>query len=410
MGNKLYIFFSYDVSNVGGVQLYMRAKALWLIQHGWIVKIVHSINGKILIKEYDYFCRLYMPEMFFPAYFYWNNKREQVLSKIQKYIGGTYSEFVIESHSYGLATWGELVAKHNNAKNFVYIIDENPIVDALGNEYMQFKYNRGEIAGIVNTTIPKLLESSNLEFSKGNCQLSAYHCNDCIFDIDFTSFVKQKGFTIGLFGRLEKEYMKNTSAEIIKFIRQCPNQYFNIIYVGGERDGSMIKNSLAEKYSDIQNADVYFTGFIFPIAKDFVDSFDVSISGAGAAWALTREGIPTIVVDPRDCLSSGILGVTTKASIFSDDDKKPISYWLQEVFSSKGKFIPKIMADNNEYDEHLLMIEKGSNEKKYNTVFFHCKGFYLIIQKLICSIFSAEYIIKILKIKALLVKKVKRYL
>lgn len=400
MKKKLYLFFSYDVANVGGVQLYMRAKALWLIERGWKVIIIHSIGGKILIMDYEQLNRLFLPEIFFPANFYWDKKRESILSRILKFIEGNYSKIIVESHSYGLATWGEIIAQRNGAKHFVYIIDENPEVGALDQKYLEFKYNRGEVAGIVGEIIPKLLNNPGFVLSKGNCKLGAYHCDDCILDAPFTPFFKNDGYNIGLIGRLEKEYIKGTPGEIITFLRQHEDVLFNVVYVGGEREGDSIKGKLQEAYAGTKNVDVYFTGFMFPIAKDLVHSFDVCISGAGAAGALTKDGLTTIVVDPRDCLSSGVLGVTTKSVLFCEGEKKPISYWLNEVYTAKDKYLPQIERAYKGYEDHFAMIENGSKVKEYNTDYLNSKGVYLIFQKFVCSVFFPSFVIKMLHLKA----------
>jgi hypothetical protein len=405
MKDKLYLFFTYDVANVGGVQLYMRAKALWLIERGWEVKIIHSVGGKILIMDYEQLDRLFLPEFFFPAYFYWNKKRERILSRVVGFIDGNYSEIIVESHSYCLATWGEIIAQRTGVKHFVYIIDENPIVDALGQKYLEFKYNRGEVAGIVEETIPKLLNNTGFVLSKGNCKLIAYHCNDCIIEAPFTPFIKNNGYNIGLIGRLEKEYMKDTPQELITFLQQHENVHFNVVYVGGEKGGDNIKGKLQKHYANSKNVDVYFTGFMFPIVKGLIHSFDVCISGAGTAWALTCDGLTTIVVDPRDCFSSGVLGITTKSALFCEEEKKPISYWLNEVYTAKEKYLPQREERTYiGYKDHFAMIENSSKVKEYNTDYLYSKGAYLVLQKFVCSVFSPSFVMKMLNLKAKLHK------
>lgn len=50
--NKCYIFFTDSIVNIGGGQLYVKAKMEYLHREGWTVYIYSHINGEILIREF----------------------------------------------------------------------------------------------------------------------------------------------------------------------------------------------------------------------------------------------------------------------------------------------------------------------------------------------------------------------
>lgn len=402
--NKKYIFLTHDIANVGGLQLYLRAKTAWLLERGWDVRIFHSISGRILIEDFNNYTHYYVPELFEPAYFYWRGKRERILRGLLDEVSESYQEIIIEAHSVGHATWGELLAERLNAKNFIYIIDEMPSINPAELPFMRFKYERKEVAGIVKQTVFNAFRTVGFEVSQDGPLMEAYHCNDCVLDVAFTPFVKQKGYTIGLFGRLEKEYMRYTVDDIVAFLNRHKEEHFNVLYVGGEREGNTIKEELGRKYNSIHHADVYFTGFMFPLPKKLVNEFDVCIAGAGASWAITREGVPTITVDPNDNLSSGVLSVTTMNSIFSDDTKDIVENWLEKVYQNHDAYIPHLEARAVGYEKHFEMINGSEQSKQYNTSFLEAKGVYLTVQRFVCSLFSGESVKRILEIKSVITK------
>lgn len=397
--NKEYIFLTHEIANIGGLQLYLRSKAEWLLEKGWDVRIIHSLEGRTLISDFNNYEHYYVPELFEPAYFYWKGKREKILKHLLSVVSGSYQDIIIESHTAGHATWGELLAERLDAKNFIYIIDEKTTINPAELAFMRFKYERREVVGIVKQTVPNAFRTAGFEVSQDGPVMVAYHCNDCVLDVAFSPFVKQERYTIGLFGRLEKEYMKYTADDIVAFLNRHKEVSFNVIYVGGERVGNTIKEELERKYNSIHNADVYFTGFIFPLPKSLVKEFDICIAGAGASWAITREGVPTITVDPNDNLSSGVLSVTTMNSLFSDGAKDSVENWLEKVYQNHDVYIPHYKSNTGGYENHFEMIYGSEQSKHYNTSFLEAKGTYLNVQRLVCSLFSGENVKRILEIK-----------
>lgn len=402
--DKEYIFLTHDIANIGGLQLYIRAKTEWLLERGWDVRIFHSIGGRILIEDFNNYEHYYVPELFEPAYFYWKRKRGKIQCGLLDKISGNYQKIIFESHSVGHATWGEMLAERLNAKNFIYIIDEKPSINPAELAFMRYKYERREVAGIVKETVPNAFRTAGFDVSQDGPLMPAYHCNDCVLDVAFTPFVKRKGYTIGLFGRLEKEYMRYTADDIVAFLDRHKEDHFNVIYVGGERDGNTIKEELERKYNDIHHADVYFTGFMFPLPRRLVNEFDVCIAGAGASWAITREGVPTITVDPNDNLSSGVLSVTTMNSIFSDGTKDKVESWLEKVYQTHDAYIPHYKSVADSYEKHFEMIDGSEQSKQYDTSFLEAKGAYLTVQRLVCSLFSGKMVKRVLEIKSKITK------
>lgn len=391
---KLYIFFSYTINNVGGTQLYLRAKINYLERDNWDIIIFYYQDGLLQIKEFNKFKTYRIIELEYPANYYYNNKRSNILNSILSKIKNDYDKIIIESHTISLASWAEIVSQSINSKHFIYFVDESPHVISSYRDFVGFKLKRRELAGISKDSIKGMFVNYKIESEEYYPYLIAYGAADCILDVNYNLPNHNFDLIIGIVGRLEKEYIKSTINDIILFCEKNEKLKINIIYIGGEQSKNEIKDFIYQQYCRTKNVFLTFTGYIFPMPKKLIEYCDFCISGAGAAWAITKCGVPTLTIDPRDSLCNGILGVTTKQTIFSDIDKLPLLYWLDELMNNKDKYIPDVtkIANNRNFMTHIEAVEKGCMDAKYNVNYLEQRSLKVFIIKLITLIFSVKTI------------------
>lgn len=76
--NKCYIFFTDSIVNIGGGQLYVKAKMEYLHREGWTVYIYSHINGEILIREFIPFTQYIYTELNVYPFYLSRYRREKI--------------------------------------------------------------------------------------------------------------------------------------------------------------------------------------------------------------------------------------------------------------------------------------------------------------------------------------------
>lgn len=391
---KYYIFFTYSVKKIGGCQLYLRTKKDFLKRNGWNVIVFYCQNGECLINdllEDSYF----IDELSKPSYLYFRFVKNKILNRIAACLPALKKEdtICIESHATYLSTWAEHMAKITKAKHFVYNVDEKPICPITMSDFYRFKLKRREFAGILPDSSFSFLKSGNICVSIENVpSIPAYGAGECIVDVEHNLSFNSDLYTIGLVGRLEKEYMRLTSSQIIDFLNKHNDNRFNLLYIGGEIGGSTIKDQIISNFKNIRNVNLIFTGFLFPIPKTLIEKLDVCISGAGAALAVAQEGITTITIDPRDLRANGVLGVTTTSVVFSNGNKLEISELLERVYNSPQEYYYIAPRNAHKFEEHLEFVNKSDQSKFYNTSFDNILSLRTLLVRIVLTFFKPSRI------------------
>lgn len=376
-----YVFLTYSTKNVGGAQLYVSAKSKYLVEKGWNVVIVYSQDGQILISDLNNYHTIYAPFIGLKSYSFFRLIRKRLTRKILRNIPQDCC--LIESHASNFSSWGEILAEETKSKHIVFNIDEKPQLPEPMFEYYKFKYYRGELAGIVEDSIKRFFSGTDVELTKGSPMIKAYGASDCIFDVDYEFNYPESDITIGVVGRLEKEYACNTAPIIADYVMRHPGKTYSIFYVGGQPKGMDIIEKIKDSYKNIPNIHLFFTGYIFPIPLKLVCHFDLCISGAGAANALKRAGVKTITVDSRDLKGIGVVGVTTTQTLFSDEGKEDLGYWFDEVLNHPEKYRLNRQANEYSFEEHTRFIESSEKELTYNLSFLEKRVFRIFPKKIV---------------------------
>ncbi len=90
--------------------------------------------------------------------------------------------------------------------------------------------------------------------------------------------------------------------------------------------------------------------------KNMFSKIDVVIAGSGCARLAAQEGTITIVVDARDLMSNGVLGIDTQNALFREEGK---------MGESIDRTLEKILIENSYDKKNISMIKRKSNSDYY---------------------------------------------
>lgn len=341
---KKYVIITPSIRDIGGAQMYVRNKIIYLQNRGWVVDLISAQKGIVYIselKKYD----LIIPELNFNYYYYSKKKQEKVVSKIVKRIlDNNYDEMVIESTCISESTWAEVVAERCNARHFTFLLQEdNNLTSNMDKEFVKFKFTRKELASINVQSLYNMFASfypiSMEESSK--YYLPAW-CNNVEEDIDSEWIYKIKerkyDFLVGCLSRLDKPFIMPSLKSFINYANKYPNKRFLLVMLGGAPNGSGIEKNIRLIFKPIKNVELIITGYIFPVSTRLLEMFDAFFTSAGSSRVCMRSGVPTITIDGNDFMPIGVLGRTTNNLLFRDKGKEILldfSYIMDKVLVDK---------------------------------------------------------------------------
>ena len=374
---KKYVFFTFAVSGIGGTQIYVRNKLLFLQKHGWDVTVISTEPVEdICVKELRSFADYAVPELAKNPFLFSRKERARIIQKIASWIGEA-NEIVIESNFTAVNVWGELVAKELSAKHFAYLIVEDySLSDLRYMKFYDFKYERGELAGNTPHALPQLFEGYRTIPKDKAGELTAVCYNvieEC--DSEHDAFITDADYHIGSIGRVNKPFVAPMIADVCAFAEKHPEKTIQIVLFGGSPDA----DDLTNVYTAVQgtpNVSVYVTGPIFPVPKHLLDKMDVFISSAGAARTSADAGYITITIDANDFEPIGILGYTTNDNVHRNPDIPHEStqallerILIEQEFSDCHPTITLSSPDFMEmFKDHMEYLARSNKEKQYYNI------------------------------------------
>ncbi len=370
---KKYVIMISSLSNMGGAQMYIRNKMLYLREHGWEASIIAGQAENIVIPELREFKET-VPELEYRSYYFSSRVRQHTLNILVNKISDTKgSEIYIESTSIEVSTWAELVAKKIGARHFVFLLQEHNIVkNKMLQKFFVFKYHRHEIAGISKKTLVAMFrEFYPLEESESYA-LSAY-CNNVEADVE-CDFLKeidrtQYNFIVGALSRLDKPFVLHAVEDFCNYVTAHPDKRFLFLWIGNAPSGSLMPERINNMVGLLSNVELLITGYMLPVPTKLLDFCDVFISSAGSSLPCMRSGVPTITYDGNDYKPIGILGRTTNNCTFRDKDEKPqdLSMLLDAILEKKE--YPKLQAKYRsgipDFKIHMEFLEEMDRTKVY---------------------------------------------
>ena len=373
-----YIFLSFAVPVIGGTQIYLRNKLLYLEKKGWSpIIITEESEGEICVKELLPYKDYIIPELIQSPWLLKKSKRLEVIEKMVRIIGEVDHNTVIETNFIMATLWGELLAERLKVKHFIFLIQEDySLINVKFMKYFEFKLKRGELAGNTPVAISKLFEGYKEIPKEYDTYLNAY-CSNTVEDCKsiHNNCISKADYHIGSIGRINKPFVMPMIDDLIKFAAKHKEKTFQLVMFGGSPNRDEI-NAIIKKIDSVDNIDVYITGPIFPIPKELLNKIDVFISSAGAAATSANLGHITIVIDANDFEPIGILGYTTNELVhrIPGTPHQQTDELLEDVLF-KEKYQRKTelnIIDEKEYykafDKHIKYLENSVKTKEYYKV------------------------------------------
>lgn len=385
---KRYVFFTNSIRNMGGAQMYIRNKALFLKQHGWTPSVYFYTEGKILIPELQEFAGNRIPDLAYPVTAVGKRKRERILKRICTDLAGA-EECVIESSIYPNCYWMEEIAKRVKGRNILYILHEGfPQCNEQEISYLKYKLERRELFnGIegIKMRIGKIWENDNVFLMPSYSNVTA--------PVDYPLEYDRSHKTILSIGRLDKPYIKPMLEEINIFTKNHKVEV-NLILVGGAAEESYI-NNIKEYLSEKSQIKPYFLGYMFPVPESIVRASDVAIASSGSILVPAEMGVPTIAIDIQDYMAMGVYGCTTSNTFKRQAEPQLKTADLLEEVLIEGKYTDiEVKPSRATIDaekillDHLKKIEALDAPKEYFDVFTIYSRKEIIQQKTIMAIYK----------------------
>ncbi len=374
---RLYVFITTSLSNMGGAQMYMRNKLLYLRNNGWSSTIVSGQGQNITIPELKEF-RCFYPELGFPIHYFSHRRQEKVLKAIvEGLLPGKYDEIVVESSSITTSTWAEEIARRIGARHLAFILQEqNRVSNIHLQQFFKFKHQRKELTGIA----PNSLYDMFLPFSpisKDESYWLSASCSNVEADIDHPLLHKidssKYDAVVGLFSRLEKPFVEPTLQQFCKFALTKPSMKFLLLCIGNAPRGSNVVKRITDIVSTSSNVELLITGYLYPVPTKLLEVCDVILSSAGSCECSKRSGVPTISIDANDFMPIGILGKTTNRLTFRTDSEQPVELGLllTQILIEKcySKVEPSYQSGMPDFKAHIDFLSKANPEINYYDIY-----------------------------------------
>ncbi len=307
-----YVFITLNLCAMHGSNMYAYNKTCYLRQQSWRVLVFSAEQGEIMIpglREYGD-CRI--PALrFYPGCF-GEKRAARVVSRIVDRIGplDDADEVVVESTNLISALWGEMLAERLKCKHLAYILQERFGYSEREREYLRFKLERDELAGISDDAVGRMLNDPGIPFREST-RISAY-CNNTIDECEDTitpQLDPSAVLTVGSIGRLEKPYVIPFLRAFCDYARSRPDDRINLVMIGGTRAAKRI-GEIRAIVGKAGNVHLVMTGYMFPVPRRFVRKCDVFVSASGAAGATYYDQRPTIRLNPTTGNIIGVMGLT----------------------------------------------------------------------------------------------------
>lgn len=370
---KKYIFITPTIDNMGGAQLYIRNKMLYLKDLGWDVNIITtSTNRNILIPELVPYKDYYWKRLSYNCYEFSQKQVDSTINDIISRIGiSKETQIIVESTCMEEATWAEYLSKQIGAKHLFFSLQESNSATNKGmQDFLLFKHGRKEIAGISPKSLVALFESFHPIDFNAAYQLRAYS-NNVEADVDspiIAEIDKSKyDAIVGCLSRLDKDFVLAGIDGLIRYCNNHKSKQVLLLLLGGAP--LSIINAILKRLNDIPNIDVKITGYIYPVPTKLLNLCDVFFSSSGSARVCLRSGAPTVAFDANDLKPIGIIGRTTNNSVFRDDNEPPIDFEcvLEDIldFNKHTKKHNSYILKVPDYSSHLEFISLSDKSKDY---------------------------------------------
>lgn len=331
MFEKIYVFFTGNITNMGGAQLYLSNKCTWLKKQGFDVRIYSVFRGTVLLDNLLPYKKYIIPEMIY---------RPSLMPKktVIRYVNTIceeireYKEIYIESTVVELSEWAEIVSTKLACEHICINLQENHDYDYWQRCFLEFKYDNDQLYGITKESIGKILKRKDLEIDKHYIYAPAvnavedvkYDSIDSIIDCDYC---------IGTIGRLGKRYLIKSLADIIEFSQKHKEKSISLVLIGD--DTIETKKKIHSLIDPVDNIRLTITGLMYPIPRRLIKAFDCCFACSGSSIVSAMEGIPTVRMSVDTGNALGILEYTVGNSNYDEKEGKTLLDYLEMILIDK---------------------------------------------------------------------------
>lgn len=313
-----YLIITPNVCNMGGAQLYVLRRALYLVGKGYNVFVVIWFDNGFFPLEAQFkgIPIYFASELSKPFILVSKKKSDAIIRRIANF-AKLDKNTIIESHTLSAIEWGEIISSQYNCKHLAYPLSEASVSNYIwlpGKKIFKEKLDNNEFYGLSDASLEIIFGKPHIPNNYVNVGFDEEELAErCIPNLNLG--LKNNDFVISTIARLEKSYIEKLIEDTIKLAKAYRNQPFVLIIAGGSDTGKR-QDFLVEKYKKIydscSNLRVFFTGYITTLGKDLFQISDVFVgTGLAAINAISQSRI-TVVIDERNDLSLGFLGVDAK--------------------------------------------------------------------------------------------------
>lgn len=323
---KYYIFVTENIKGAGGVQCYVAAKARYLSQTGWKVKVLSSTTPTkkdCLVTDLNSYLDGDIFEICLPPFQYPKWFQRRILKKMLKVTAPACAadEIIIESHNCATSQWAELLASKLGAQHFFYTMNEH--YRGKGKHYVEqmefyaFKFGRREILGSKNAK-SRLLDGY-VEVTDENAGERAIIDEAPIQDVESPKVdaLQPMDWNICYLGRGNKPYVEKIIEGVGLFAGRHQDKQVQFVVVG---DFDMHRGLLEGTLEQHANLKLCELGFLFPLPRRLYEKVDVFIAGSGSARHSAEVGALVIIPDTETRMANGLLGYETLETIYQGKD------------------------------------------------------------------------------------------
>jgi hypothetical protein len=366
MMNRVYVFMSMSICNIGGAQQYLFNKVNYLENKGFRVIVFSGMTREILIHGLKKYRDCIIPAIMYCPFFFKKNELTRTINKIKNRIGD-FDKCYIESSGINVAAWAEILAKHLNCKHFIFNVQELHCYSKTQIDFLKFKYSQHELSGILSDSIPLMLNEKK-EIIDDSAVWRAY-CNNVVYDVEDSisnNIDWDNSISFGSIGRLAKDYQLPLVKSCVNYASLYPNKNFNLIMIGGPKDNKLVRK-IYKIVNEIGNIKLYVTGYLYPIPRSLIRRINVFLSTSGSALVSYKERIPTIKLHPVSGKPAGIMGYSfdnEKDSMYNELDNTTNEELISDILENKVpiQYSSKIL---DEYD--LIMKEEFKRQLDFIT-------------------------------------------
>ena len=374
MKKNIYVFLTFAVHGIGGTQIYIRNKLLYLQKNGWIVKIITSESGdNIMVKELVPYAKDIVPSIMKNPGLCSKSERDIALHCMSTIIGYSEENIIIETNFMAATPWGEMLAKRLNARHFILLIQENYYLNAPKyQKFFAWKYDRRELAANTPSAVTQLLNGYR-KIDEGQSPFLQPYCHNVVEECEtpeLDALIENANFHIGSIGRLNKPFVIPMVKQVDDFTRKHLDKTFQLVLFGGSPDNMESEKILSFQH---ENFHIAITGPLFPVPLHLLQKMDLFIASAGAARTSYEAGGITIAMDANDYEPIGIMGRDTQLTISREGNKKhaSINELLTEVlFTSKEFPKPPVVIEDieEEFIKHIDFLKNMDKTQLYYDV------------------------------------------